>query len=145
MNRVPSKIFRQVSIDRLSAVALDILGLTVGRTVYAFTGEMGAGKTTLIKEMCAILGVEDALSSPSYSIVNEYATTNNRVVYHMDLFRLKNPLEAVEIGIEDYLHSNCICFIEWPELIDGLLPHNTVRVEILVRDNLREISIFMNP
>lgn len=104
-------------------------------TVFAFHGEMGAGKTTFIRELVRQMGVgEDlAVNSPSFSIINEYRSdTTGALIYHFDLYRLENLEEAIDIGIEDYLESGVICLIEWPDLIDPLLPYETVDVDLKV-------------
>jgi tRNA threonylcarbamoyladenosine biosynthesis protein TsaE len=131
------------SLSKLPIAAEQILEVSEGRKVFAFHGEMGTGKTTIIKEICKLLDVHDNLSSPSYGIVNEYQTANNKAVYHIDLYRLNEIEEALAIGIEDYITGYSYCFIEWPELIESLLPENTVSVYVTATDNVREINIFM--
>lgn len=93
--------------------------------IWLFRGQMGTGKTTLIKEICAQLGVIHAVQSPTFSLVNEYSTSQKQIIYHFDLYRLKNTREALDIGIEEYLDSGNICFIEWPEQAEDLwdIPH----------------------
>ena len=105
-------------------------------TVYAFYGEMGAGKTTFINALCRQLGVEsDVTNSPSFAIINEYRSdTTAELIYHFDCYRLEKEEEAVDLGAEDYFDSGALCLIEWPERIDGLLPDDTVRVDITVDD-----------
>lgn len=113
------------------------------RTVFAFRGEMGAGKTTFITEVCRQLGVEDMANSPSFSIINEYRSDSTaELIYHFDFYRLESEEEAIEIGTEDYFDSGALCFIEWPERIESLLPGDTVEVFIAVDiiDNSRTIS-----
>lgn len=99
-------------------------------SLFAFYGSMGAGKTTFISEICRELGCEDAVTSPTFSIVNEYVDANGTPVYHFDFYRIETPQEAVDIGLDDYLSSGYPCFIEWPERIGNLLPPDAVRVEI---------------
>lgn len=133
-----------VDIHELPAVAESILKFAEDRRVFVFEGEMGSGKTTLIKELCRLLGSKDNFSSPTYSVVNEYRReTTGEPIYHMDLYRLNRLQEALEIGVEEYLNSGHYCFIEWPELIEALLPGGIVRVCIKSEDNIRNVSIFM--
>lgn len=118
-----------------------VSAMTPGK-VYAFYGEMGAGKTTLIGEICNVLGVEDDISSPTFSIVNEYDTEEGVRIYHFDCYRLESEEEAIDIGAEDYFYSGNTCFVEWPERIGGLLPEDTVDVKIEVMpDGKRKVSI----
>jgi tRNA threonylcarbamoyladenosine biosynthesis protein TsaE len=127
------------NIDSINEAAGQILSAFPEARIVAFYGEMGAGKTTIIKELCKKTGVTDSMSSPSYSIVNQY--NGREVVYHIDLFRLKTIKEAFEIGIEEYLNSNKYCFIEWPEIIEPLLPTGTVKINIMVKENgTRELT-----
>ena len=99
-------------------------------TVFAFYGKMGAGKTTFIKAVCEELGVEDTVTSPTFAIVNEYEAANGRPIYHFDFYRIKKLSEAYEMGCEEYFYSGHPCFIEWPELIEEVLPEETVNVTI---------------
>ena len=107
-------------------------------TIFAFYGEMGAGKTTFIKALCEALGVEDDITnSPSFSIINEYRSDSTaELIYHFDCYRLEKLEEAEDIGVEDYFDSGAICLIEWPERIKELLPYDTVEVDIKVNDDL---------
>lgn len=114
------------------------------RTVYAFRGEMGAGKTTFITELCKQLGVEDVANSPSFSIINEYRSdTTAELIYHFDFYRLESLEEALEIGTEDYFDSGALCLLEWPERVEELLPGDTVEVSISVdaTDGSRTIRV----
>ena len=104
-------------------------------TVFAFRAPMGAGKTTLISEICRQLGCSDEANSPTFSIVNEYDTEKLGKVYHLDCYRLENEDEALEIGVEDYFYSGCPCFVEWPEKIETLLPADTIEVKIHVKED----------
>lgn len=97
--------------------------------IFAFYGEMGAGKTTFISEICRQLGVDETSGSPSFSIANEYETERG-IIYHFDFYRLESVKEALEIGVEDYFDSGALCFIEWPEMIGNLLPDEAVKVTI---------------
>lgn len=113
-------------------------------TVYAFYGEMGAGKTTFINALCRRLGVEDDVTnSPSFAIINEYRSDETaELIYHFDLYRLDSIDEALEIGVEDYFDSGALCFLEWPERIEDILPDDTVKVEIRVNDDHTRDIIF---
>jgi tRNA threonylcarbamoyladenosine biosynthesis protein TsaE len=103
--------------------------------VILFNGDMGAGKTTLIKTLCKTLGVHDATSSPTFSLVNEYETDDNQLVYHFDVYRLKSQTEALDMGIDEYLYSGNWCFIEWAEKIPDLLPENHSIITISVLED----------
>ncbi len=115
-------------------------------TVYAFYGKMGAGKTTFIKAICQELGVEEEVTSPTFAIVNEYGLPEESpwgdVLYHFDFYRIKRLEEAYDIGFDDYIDSGNLCFIEWPELIEELLPEDATRVEIEETDNGSRIIRF---
>lgn len=103
---------------------------------------MGAGKTTLIKEICKQLGVEDNISSPTFSLVNEYETKNGELAYHFDFYRITDEEEALDIGIEDYFYSGNWCFIEWPENVENLLPLDAVEIHItILEDGKRNIQL----
>ena len=132
------------SLDRLPEAAEKFVAAMGDETVYAFYGDMGAGKTTFINALCRRLGVEDDVTnSPSFAIINEYRSdTTAELIYHFDLYRLDDIDEALEIGVEDYFDSGALCFLEWPERIDDILPDDTVRVDIRVNDdNSRDIII----
>ena len=122
------------SLEQLPEAARQFMAQMGDYTVYAFYGEMGAGKTTFINAVCKELGVEtDITSSPSFAIINEYRSdTTAELIYHFDCYRLENEAEAQDIGAEDYFDCGALCFIEWPERIEGLLPDDTVRVDIIV-------------
>lgn len=128
----------------LPQAAKEFAALMGDETVYAFHGEMGAGKTTFIRELCRALGVEEYLAnSPSFSIINEYRSdTTAELIYHFDLYRLESVDEALEIGVEDYFDSGALCLLEWPERIEPLLPDDTVRVTVTVNpDDSRTLTI----
>ena len=110
--------------------------------IILFYGDMGVGKTTLIKEICKILGTEDLISSPTFSIVNEYITSNDETIFHFDFYRIDNEEEAYNIGVEDYFDSNHWCLIEWPSVVENLLPLENVNVYLTVlEDGQRNIQI----
>ena len=116
-------------------IARLILQSHAERRVFALHGELGAGKTTLIKALCEALGVTDATSSPSFAIVNEYRTATGSPVYHFDLYRLRDARELLDIGFEEYLDSGAYCFIEWPELAEELLPRDVLHLTIEAADS----------
>ena len=121
------------SLSDIDRAAREFLEETSGYPVIAFYAPMGAGKTTFTTAICRVLGVrEDAVSSPSFSIVNEYRTASGDPLYHFDFYRITKPEEALDIGLYDYLDSGCTCIIEWPENIEDLLPEETLRVSISV-------------
>lgn len=110
--------------------------------IMLFYGEMGVGKTTFIKELCKLLGTEDVISSPTFSLVNEYHTTDQRIIYHFDFYRIKNEEEAYDIGVEDYFYSNAFCFIEWPENIQNLVPLSATTIHLTrLSDDYRRIRL----
>ncbi len=127
-------------IDRAAEEFLQFLGQS--HKLVAFYAPMGAGKTTFTTAICRALGVDnDAVSSPTFSIVNEYRTALGVPMYHFDFYRISNPAEALDIGLYDYLDSGCLCVMEWPENIEALLPEDTLRVEISVGpDGSRTLS-----
>ena len=129
------------SLDQIKEVAKQIL-VQNPKKIILFNGEMGVGKTTLIKQLCKSLGVEDATSSPTFSLVNEYYTSNNQIVYHFDFYRLNKETEALDMGVDDYLYSGNWCFIEWSEKIASLIPeeHSTVTISLL-SDGKRELEL----
>ncbi len=132
------------SLADVDRAAKEFVSLIDQSTVFAFVGEMGAGKTTFISAVCRALGVEDdPTSSPSFAIVNEYrSSTTAELIYHFDLYRLETLEDALEIGIEDYFDSGCLCFIEWPERVFDILPEDAVRVDVKVLDDgARELTL----
>lgn len=113
-----------------------------GYRVWVFEGDLGAGKTTLIKALCDQLNVVDNVSSPTFSIVNEYATATDDTIYHFDFYRIKNEIEALDIGVEEYFYSGDYCFIEWPSKIPSLLPDKYLKITlILVSENQRQVLL----
>ena len=131
----------EFNLNEINEVAEKIIDANPEKVIL-FNGEMGAGKTTLIKILCKTLGVEDATSSPTFSLVNEYQTTNNQLVYHFDVYRLKSQAEALDMGIDEYLYSGNWCFIEWAEKIPDLLPENHSQITISVlEDGKRQLIL----
>lgn len=119
------------SIDTIREAARQFVAAMGEATVFAFYGKMGAGKTTFIKAVCEELGVEDVITSPTFAIVNEYRSeTTGELIYHFDFYRIKKLEEVYDMGYEDYFYSGAVCFIEWPELIEELLPGDAVKVSI---------------
>ena len=129
-------------ISEIRQVAKKIIDNIGNKRIIAFYGEMGAGKTTLIKAICEELGVVDNISSPTFSIVNEYKTQKGERIFHFDFYRIKSQTEAFDMGYEDYFYSNAYCFIEWPEKILELLPTEIVNVSIKIHDEKRILEIF---
>lgn len=129
-------------LQDLERAAREFLQLLGGRTLVAFYAPMGAGKTTFTTAVCKVLGVEeDAISSPTFAIVNEYRGKGGRPIFHFDFYRIDNPAEALDIGLYDYLDSGELCLMEWPENVEGLLPEETLRVQISVQpDGSRLLS-----
>jgi len=119
----------------LPVAARRILEYTSGKKLLAFYGSMGAGKTTIIKAVCKILGAEDIVTSPTFTLVNEYRTTTGEVLYHIDFYRINKIEEALDLGIEEYFNSGSYCLMEWPELIGEILPPETVIIKITVDKN----------
>lgn len=127
-------------LDEIDNTARAFLTNFEAGQVFAFNGQMGAGKTTFIITLCRMLGVEGAVSSPTFSIINEYSIQGGKI-YHLDLYRLRSSEEAVQAGVEDVLFSGSTCFVEWPEKAPELFPENTVMVELkLVNADTRKIS-----
>lgn len=143
--------FQNAGVITLRETATQILSFAKDKKIFCFYGELGAGKTTLIKEICKQLGVIDSGSSPTFSLVNEYRYSASALhngkdvsgasVFHFDLYRVKNESEIYDIGYEEYFFSENYCFIEWPEKIERLLPKGIVKVRIEVNNSEREISI----
>ena len=123
----------EIKIDNLEHIheaAREFISAMGEGTVFAFYGHMGAGKTTFIKAVCECLGVEDVINSPTFAIVNEYRAESGELIYHFDFYRIKKLEEVYDMGYEDYFYSGALCFIEWPELVEELLPEDAVKVYI---------------
>ena len=127
----------ELTLETLPLIAIELLQLN--QKIMLFNGPMGAGKTTLIKQICMQLGSNDSFSSPTYQLVNEYKFLNGKI-YHFDLYRLKSLEELLDIGFEDYLQPNNFCFIEWPEFAQQFLQSNFLKVDITVQKNIRYLS-----
>lgn len=129
------QVFQVNGLEGLSEVSDFLMSLRPEADVVAFYGSMGAGKTTLIKNLCHRMGVTDEVNSPTFAIVNEYVTEEREPVYHFDFYRIKKIEEAYDIGYDNYFYSGHLCLIEWPEMIEPLLPEKYIRVEILPGDS----------
>ena len=128
-------------VDDIQQAAATLWSHIKDGKVFAFTGQMGAGKTTLIKALCAEIGVKNAVSSPTFSIINEYQSSNGPV-YHIDLYRCKNEDEVIRAGVEDCLYSGNTCFVEWPSIAEGIFPKETIGITITETDNnTRQINV----
>ena len=123
------------SLEHIHEAARQFIDAMGDHKIFAFYGKMGAGKTTFIKAICEQLGVTDVINSPTFAIVNEYLDSNECPIYHFDFYRIKKPAEVLDIGFEDYINSNNLCFMEWPELIGNFLPEETVKVKIEEQDD----------
>lgn len=131
------------SLDQIHEAARQFIAEMGDNTVFALYGKMGAGKTAFIKAVCEELGVSDVITSPTFAIVNEYRSdTAGELIYHFDFYRIKKLEEVYDMGYEDYFYSGALCFIEWPELVEELLPGNTIKVTIEeVENGEREVTL----
>ena len=138
-----TKEFHINGVDELGQVADYLISLRNESDIIAFYGPMGAGKTTLIKNLCHKMGVTDEVNSPTFAIVNEYVTIEGESVYHFDFYRIKKLEEVFDIGYDNYFYSGNLCLLEWPEMIDSLMPDRFIRVEIALgeTDDSRKISV----
>jgi len=118
------------SPEDLADIAKSLLIKYPNPAVFAFYGKMGAGKTTFIRTLCNLLKVSDNVSSPTFAIINEYKTVNNASVFHFDFYRIKKLAEAIDLGVDDYFYSDSYCLIEWPELIEEIIPDDTIKILI---------------
>ena len=129
-------------LEEIQDAALKLLSAAGSHKVIALHGDMGAGKTTLIHALCEAMGVKDGVTSPTFSIINQYKTVNGETVYHMDLYRIKDENEATNAGVEDCLYSGDICLVEWPEKAPGIFPEDTLHIYISsVDNNTRKLKI----
>ena len=132
-------------LHEYEAAAQRFINLMGDKKIFAFYGKMGAGKTTFVKSLCRALGVDDTVNSPTFAIVNEYADKDGNPIYHFDFYRIKSLEEVYNMGYEEYVYSDAICFMEWPELIEELLPEETTKVYIEENDKgEREVRILFN-
>lgn len=130
------------SLETINEAAQTFLNITAGKKVIALHGEMGAGKTTFVHAVCDILQVKNSVSSPTFSIINEYTSAEGKTIYHLDLYRLKDEQEALNAGVEDCFYSGNLCMVEWPEITPALFPEDTVHCYIKVTgDNERMLEI----
>jgi len=130
------------STDNISEAAQQFVDAMGNRKIFAFYGKMGAGKTTFIKAICERLGVNDIITSPTFAIVNEYLDADENPIYHFDFYRIKKQQEVLDIGFDDYVYSGHLCFMEWPEYIEDLLPEDTVKVNITEQDDGSRLVTF---
>jgi len=119
------------SLEEIHLVAKDFIEKIEDKKIFALYGDMGVGKTTFIKAVCEVLKVEDTITSPTFAIVNEYHTLNKTLIYHFDFYRIEDVNEAYDFGYEDYFYGGNLCFIEWPERIESILPKDTVNVHFV--------------
>jgi tRNA threonylcarbamoyladenosine biosynthesis protein TsaE len=130
------------NLEDIDTAARNFLDITRAYRVIALHGEMGAGKTTFVHALCGAMGVKDAISSPTFSIINEYMTAASQTIYHMDLYRIRDEQEAINAGVEDCLYSGHTCYVEWPEKAPGIFPDNTLHVIITaIAANTRKLKI----
>ena len=129
------------NIKQLPSIATEILKAFKDEKVFTFYGEMGSGKTTFIKEICKQLGVNETITSPTFALINEYLGKEEQTIYHFDFYRIETQEEAYDFGYEEYFYSNNYCLIEWPELIENLLPESYVKITITEKENMDRIFI----
>ena len=132
------------SLEEIDAAAQELLSIAKGRKIFAIQGQMGAGKTTFIHALCEVMGVVDNISSPTFSIINQYATSASEIIYHMDLYRLKDEEEAVNSGVEDCLLSGNTCLVEWPEKAWGIFPEQCLHLLIELIDEHSRKLVLLN-
>ncbi len=130
------------SLANINTVAKEFITILDKSKVVALHGEMGAGKTTFVHAVCDVMGVKDTIGSPTFSIINQYQTNSGNIIYHIDLYRLKDEEDAIQAGVEDCLYSGNYCFVEWPEKATGIFPENTVHISIkAVENETRKLTI----
>ena len=138
-----SKTLFAKNVEQLNSIAQQILDYTSSHKKFAFYGKMGVGKTTLIKALSLQLGVTEIVSSPTFSIVNEYQADESTKIYHFDFYRIEDEREAYDMGYEEYFFSNAYCFIEWPEKIPNLIEEDMVQIKMSVEGNKRRIEVII--
>jgi len=139
---MPQTTIQYARLDEIDEAAQAVLDFGQNRFVWLFEGEMGAGKTTFIKALCRRLGVVSTVQSPTFALVNEYATATGEVIYHFDFYRIKSETEALDLGLEEYFDSGNFCFVEWPSKIPSLWPPDYLTVSIQENaDNSRRIDL----
>ena len=138
-----SKTFFAKNLEQLNSVSEQIIEHTSPHKKFAFYGEMGVGKTTLIKSLSLQLGVTDVVSSPTFSIVNEYPINEDDKIYHFDFYRIEDEQEAYDMGYEEYFFSNAYCFIEWPEKITNLIEKDMVKIKMSLEGTIRRIEVIL--
>ena len=136
-----SKIFYTNKAQELDEIAKAIVKVFKNEKKIVFFGEMGVGKTTLIKSICKVLNVQDVVTSPTFSVVNEYQNKDGNSLYHFDFYRIKNQEELFDLGLEEYIYSDNYCFIEWPEKAEGLLSDNFIQVQMTKNKECRIIKV----
>jgi tRNA threonylcarbamoyladenosine biosynthesis protein TsaE len=129
------------TLEKIDAAAKEVCNTIRGRNILAFSGEMGAGKTTFIQALCRQMGVDGVMSSPTFSIINEYESKKGPI-FHIDLYRCKDEDEAIRAGVEDCLYSGCTCMVEWPSKASSLFPEETIRINVsAISDDTRKLSV----
>jgi len=130
-----------ITKENIHSVAKELSQQLKQYNVWAFNAPMGSGKTTFIHALCDVMGVTDAVGSPTFSIINQYQSAEGKTIYHLDLYRIKDEEEAIQAGVEDVLYSSDLCLVEWPDKAQGLFPDNTVYLSIAIIDaNTRRIT-----
>ena len=140
-----NELMLATNIDELDEIARQLISKSKPHTFFALYGEMGAGKTTLIKSLCKQLGVDEMVSSPTFSIMNEYMSYNGKSIYHFDFYRIKSETEAFDMGYENYFYTTNYCFVEWSEKIPGLLNLPKASIFIESKDGVRHIRLVTDP
>lgn len=138
-------IEKSFSLMELPQIAKDLLEETSGHKVFTFSGELGAGKTTLISKLCKQLNVADIVSSPTFTIVQEYKSGDNQSIFHMDLYRIKGDEDAVHSGLTDYISGDNFCFVEWPENAPHIFPPDTINISLEIIDTKHRKMIIQLP